>query len=140
MNWYKKAQSYQEVMDDPETYSDPDDPEYFNANKYFSIGQNPELESSGKRDWGYCWIWNGREFRSKKGGTHAMNFPDLFSWQKENPNIYRGCADPSQKLISVVIPRKPGQIYPALEPSSLPTKLRVALSDNFGTDNDIKVF
>ena len=29
---------------------------------------------------------------------------------------------------------------PALGPSSLPTRLRVSLSDNFGTDNDIKVF
>ena len=136
MNWYKKilAQSYQDVMSDPETYSDPDEPDHFDANRYFSIGQNQE-----DGDESYCWIWNGREMRTRKGGTHSMNFPDLFSWKKEDPNIYRGWADPSQKLISVIIPRIPGQVAPALDPSSLPTKLRVILGDYF-PGYDTKVF
>ena len=46
MNWYKKilAQSYQDIMDDPDTYSDPDDPEHYDANRYFSIGQNEDSD------------------------------------------------------------------------------------------------
>jgi len=136
MNWYKKiiAQRYQDVMDNPHDYSDPDDPQHFDANRYFSIGQNGENEEES-----YCWIWNGIEMRTRKGGTHAMNFPDLFSWKKENPNIYRGWADPEQKLISVVMPRISGQVEPALGTSSLPTKLRVILRD-YWPDYNIKVF
>jgi len=135
-NWYKNitAQTYYDIINDPETYSDPDDPEHFNANRYFSIGQNEDSEEN------YCWIWNGREMRARRGGTHALNFSDLYSNTKENPNIYRGWYDPSQKLISVIIPRLKGQVDPALEPESLPTKLRVILSDYFGTDNKIMVF
>ena len=70
-----------------------------------------------------------------------MNFPDLFSWDRENDmNVYRGWYDPTQKLISVVIPRKKGQVDPPLMPESLPTKLRVSLGDTFGRDNQIIVF
>ncbi len=96
-NWYKNitAQTYYDIINDPETYSDSDDPEHFNANRYFSIGQNEDVEEN------YCWIWNGREMRTRRGGTHALNFPDLYSNSKEDPNIYRGWYDPSQKLISV---------------------------------------
>jgi hypothetical protein len=128
MNWYKKilSQNYQDIMDNPDIYSDPDDPEHFNSNRYFSIGQNDEGEKES-----YCWIWNGREFRNRIGGTHAMNFSDIFSWKKEDPNIYRGWADPNQKMISAVIPRISGQVTPALSPSALPTKLRVILNDYF---------
>ena len=138
MNWYKKitAQSYQEIVDNPEHYSDPEEPGYFEANRYFSIGQNEDDEDNS-----YCWIYDGKRLYSKLGGTHGMNFPNLFSWKKEdNINIYRGWYDPKQKLISVVIPRQIGRTEKALQPQSLPTKLRVALLDNFGTDNKIIVF
>ena len=125
----KLTQTYDEIIDNPKEYSDPDDPEYFESSRYFSIDQNETLK------YGYCWIWDGRELKYKKGGTHGMNFPDLFSWKKRNDFIgYRGWYDSEQKLISVVIPREPGQVDPALEASSLPTRLRVALSDAFGTD------
>lgn len=136
MNWYKKilSQTYEEVMADPEEYTDPDEPDLFDARRYFSIGQYETEEES------YCWIYNGRSIKAKKGGTHAMNFPRLFSHNKEDPNIYRGWYDPSQKIISVVMPRQRGQVDPALRPESLPTKLRVALSDKFGTDNQVVVF
>jgi len=139
MNWYKKillTQRYQDILDDPETYSDPDDPEYFESNKYFSIGQEQEEEYDS-----HCWIYDGRRLYSKIGGTHGMNFPNLFSWDKEDDmNMYRGWYDPEQKIISVVIPRQIGRTEKALEPQSLPTKLRVALSDKFGTNNKIVVF
>ena len=139
MNWYKKhilSQTYQEVMDNIEMYSDPDDPDHLESYRYFSIGQNEDT-----REEGYCWIFDGRKIHVKKGGTHVMNFPNLFSWDEEvAPYIYRGWYDLSQKVISVVIPRVEGQADPPLEPSSLPTKVRVALSDNFGADNRIVVF
>ena len=138
MNWYKKilSQTYQEVMEDPEHYSDLDNPDYFEASRYFSIGQNDDEEYDS-----YCWIFDGRKMHIKKGGTHGMNFPNLFSWKKEDDiNMYRGWYDPEQKLISVVIPRQIGRTEQALQPESLPTKLRVALSDSFGTNNKIVVF
>lgn len=139
MNWYKKyvlSQTYEEIMTDPDTYSDPDDPDQLEAYRYFSIGQNEDAENDN-----YCWIFNGRSIEVKQGGTHGMNFPHLFSWDKEvAPYIYRGWYDPSQKIISVVIPRIKGQVEPPLEPSSLPTKVRVAMSDKFGNDNKIVVF
>jgi len=138
MNWYKKikiSQTYQEVMDDPIEYSDPDDPEHFNSQRYFSIGQNDD------QNYGYCWIFDGRRLRVMKGGTHSLNFPDLFPWKnRQNFNGYRGWYDPEQKLVSVVEPRETGQVDPALEPESLPTKLRVALGDEFGTNNKLVVF
>ena len=139
MNWYKKlllSQTYEEVMSDPETYSDPDDPEYFESYRYFSIGQGEDADEES-----YCWIFDGRDIEAVQGGTHGKNFPHLFSWERETPSyVYRGWYDPSQKMISVVIPRARGQVDPALKPSSLPTKLRVALGDEFGTDNRIMVF
>ena len=138
MNWYKKilSQSYQDVINDKDSYYDPDDPEYYESMQYFSIGQNEETGDDS-----YCWLFDGREMHVVKGGTHGMNFPEYFSWNRETPSyIYRGWYDPIQKLISVVIPRAKGQVDPALRPSSLPTKLRVALSDEFGPDNEIKVF
>jgi hypothetical protein len=137
MNWYKKilAGRYQEVMDDPETYSDPDDPGMLDAYRYFAIGQDDEDYENN-----YCWIYDGRKMNIKKGGTHYTNFPELHFRTREDPNSYRGWYDPTQKMISVIAPRGVGQVDPALGPSSLPTRLRVSLSDNFGTDNDIKVF
>ena len=33
-----------------------------------------------------------------------------------------------------------GEVDPALDPESLPTRLRVSLIDNFGSGNQIKVF
>ena len=53
MNWYKRkySQRYQEIIDNPEYYSDPDDPEYYEANRYFSIGQMPEEDEGDKN---YC--------------------------------------------------------------------------------------
>jgi len=142
MNWYKKilAQTYQEIMDYPGAYSDPDDPEHYNAIRYFSIGQGNDV----KIDDNYCWLFDGRKLHVKQGGTYAMNFPRYFSWEKTlAPNMYRGWFDPEQQLISVIIPRIEGQADPAFEASSLPTKLRVALSDAFDsykTDNKIVVF
>ena len=138
MNWYKKiySQTYQEIMENPNEYSDSEDPEHYESNRYFSIGQNED--TSGES---YCWIYDGRRLRSKKGGTHGLNFPDLFSWKKEDDiNMYRGWYDPTQKLISVVIPRQVGRTEKALQPESLSTKLRVALGDAFGTDNKLVVF
>lgn len=139
MNWYKTiklAQTYDEIMDNPEEYEDSNAPGYFEANRYFSIGQNSEDDEDG-----YCWIYDGRELRVAHGRTHSLNFPDLFSWNtRKEFTGYRGWYDPTQKLISVVIPRVVGQVDPALEASSLPTKLRVALSDKFGTDNELVVF
>jgi len=130
-NWYKTAQSYQDIMDNPDEYG-----EDFDANRYFSIGQNVEEEM----DENFCWIWNGREFRVKNGGTHGTNFPDLFHPTKpQSMNIYRGWADPFQKLISAIVPREKGQVEPALGAASLPTKLRVILGDKF-PGYDIKVF
>ena len=135
-NWYKNitAQTYYDIINDPETYSDPDDPEHFNANRYFSIGQNRESDEES-----YCWIWNGLEMRTRRGGTHAMNFPGLWRWGEEDPNLYRGWADPNQQLISVIIPRIKGQATPAFSPSVLPTKLRVILGD-YWPGYEIKVF
>ena len=133
----KTAQRYEDVMADPETYSDPEDPELFESYRYFSIGQMDEED--GEKS--YCWIYDGRNLLVEQGGTHAMNFPNLFSWKKHGDfKGYRGWYDPNQKMISVVIPRERGQVDPALEASSLPTKLRVALADKFGTDNQIMVF
>ena len=134
-NWYKKAQNYQDIEDDPETYSDPDAPGMLNAYKYFAIGQDEESV-----DESYCWIYDGRKMHIKKGGTHYTNFPELHFRTKDDRNSYRGWYDPIQKMISVIIPRGVGEVDPALGASSLPTKLRVSLSDNFGTDNNIKVF
>ena len=137
MNWYLKkilAQNYEDVMNDPETYSDPDDPGHFDSNRYFSIGQNDVGDKES-----YCWIWNGREFRNRRGGTHAINFSDIYSNEREDPNIYRGWADPNQELISAIIPRASKQVDPAEGASSLPTKLRVTLGDYF-PGYDIKVF
>ena len=68
-----------------------------------------------------------------------MNFSDLWTWGKEDPNLYRGWADPNQELISAIIPRISGQATPALGKSSLPTKLRVILNDYY-PGYKIKVF
>ena len=59
MNWYKKilSQTYQEVMDDPESYSDQEDPGYFNAYRYFAIGQDDDLVDSS-----YCWIYGCNDY------------------------------------------------------------------------------
>jgi len=123
-------------MDDPETYSDPDEPDYFDANRYFSIGQNEETNEES-----YCWIFDGRQLRVKKGGTHQMNFRDLFDFQSgRGENLYRGWYDPIQNMISIVTPRGEGNWDPARAAASLPTRLRVALSDHFGTNNQIEVF
>jgi hypothetical protein len=137
MNWYKKAQSYQEIIDNPEDYMMDDDPESLNAYLYFSIGQNEETYEDS-----FCWIFDGRKLHVKKKGTHYQNFPELHFQTRNAPNAYRGWYDPIQKMISVVAPRQSvnGQWDKALEPSSLPTKLRVSLGDTFGTDNQIKVF
>ena len=137
-NWYERhklSQTYQDIIDNPDIYSNPDDPEHYNANLYFSIGQNADDDEES-----YCWIWNGREMRTRRGGTHALNFPDLFNNNtRENPNIYRGWADPSQELISVVMPREIGNTDVPLGSSSLPTKLKVILGDYWPGYN-IKVF
>ena len=86
-------------------------------------------------------IYDGRKIETKKGGTHGMNFPDLFTWSREDDmNVYRGWYDPTQKLISVVITRRKWQVDPPLRPESLPTRLRVSLGDAFGRDNQIIVF
>lgn len=136
MNWYKRAQNYEEVMSNPEYYTDEDNPGFFEASRYFSIGQNDDEEYDS-----YCWIYDGRKLYSKIGGSHQLNFPNIFSDdKKDNMNIFRGWYDPGQKLISVIIPRQIGRTEQALQPQSLPTKLRVALIDAFGTDNNIKVF
>ncbi len=140
MNWYKTiklAQTYDEIMDNPDEYTDSNAPDdSFTAARYFSIGQNCDSDENS-----YCWIYNGKELRVEKSGTHALNFPDLYSYNNRKEFTgYRGWYDPTQKLISVIIPRVVGQVDPALEASSLPTKLRVALSDKFGTDNKLVVF
>jgi len=128
MNWYKQAQNYQYIKDHPEEFEYPED------ELYFSIGQNKD-----DGDNSYCWIWNGKEFRKAQGGTHSMNFPDLFSnFEPDDPNVYRGWADPFQEMISVVAPRIEGQVYLKI-PTDLPTRLRVALGD-YWPNYDIKVF
>lgn len=135
-NWYKitkLAQTYDEIEDDQDRFTDSNAPGYFDAVRYFSIGQNPD---SGKDS--ICWIYDGKELKVAHGGTHASNFPEIYL--KKGFTGYRGWHDPTQKLISVIIPRVIGQVDPALEASSLPTKLRVALSDKFGTDNKLVVF
>ena len=101
-----------------------------------NAGQNENNQGES-----FCWIFDGNTLHVEKGGTHAKNFPHLFSWERQKEGyIYRGWYDPYQKMISVVIPRREGQTTPALSESSLPTKLRVALGDRFGRDNVIKVF
>jgi hypothetical protein len=134
MNWYKNilAQTYQQLMDNPENY-DPDD---YEANKYFSIGQN---RNDG--DDSFCWIYTSNGLEVAQGGTHSMNFPHLFRYGNQDTfSGYRGWYDPEQKMISVIIPRRIGQVDPAAGSSSLPTRLRTSLADKFGTDNTIKVF
>jgi hypothetical protein len=117
-------------MDNPEEFEHPE------SELYFSIGQNFEDQTENN----YCWIYNGREFRKAKGGTHGSNFPDLFSptSRHEDPSVYRGWADTYQEMISVVVPTVPGQISPK-NSSDLPTKLRVILGD-YWPGYDIKVF
>ncbi len=129
----KLAQTYDEIMNNPEEYSDTNDSGHFDAKRYFSIGQNNGNEGNN-----FCWIYDGHNLYVKKGGTHNMNFPGIYS--DNSFTGYRGWYDPSQKLISVITPREVSNVDPALEASSLPTKLRVVLSDNFGTDNKIVVF
>ena len=143
MNWYKTiiGQTYQEVLDNEEYYRsmERDEPEYegyFDGERYFSIGQGDDQEYEST-----CWIFDGRRMHQKVGGTHASNFPSLFSWNRETGSgVYRGWYDAEQKMISVVAPRSRGNVDPAPESSSLPTRLMVSLSDNFGTDNQVEVF
>jgi len=145
MNWYKLilGQTYQEVLDNEQYYRDmeADDLDYrgyFDGERYFSIGQGDDQEYDS-----ICWIFDGRKMHQTVGGTHASNFPNLFSWSKEQGgHIYRGWYDPVQKMISIVAPRGNGASKwdPAPSYKSLPTRLMVSLNDNFGSDNKVEVF
>jgi len=127
MNWYKKAQLYEDVLDD-NYYSG--DPETREAELYFSIGQNEEtIEES------YCWIWNGERLLIKQGPTtHNMAFRYL-----GNPeNFYRGWVDNVQKMISIAIPRQIPGTKSTVE--DVPNEIIKALYYKFDTDYQIKVF
>jgi len=129
MNWYKLAQTYQDILDYPEEYGSQDK-ELNNAYLYFSIGQNTETQNES-----FCWLWYRDKLLVKKGrGSHS----GAFGYDKVQTS-YRGWYDPIQKLLSVVIPRRLGNFDP-VSVSNIPIKLKVALMDKFGNDYKIKVF
>ena len=130
MNWYKKIKISQYYTDIAK--EDYEDNINFQANQYFSIGQNEETQ-----DKSYCWIFiNNRLFVKKGHGTHNLNFGNLFD---NIDRIFRGWYDPVQNLLSVVVPRQRGNnsIYGEVD---IPNRLDKALRRKFGNNFEYKVF
>ena len=126
MNWYKKAQLYEDVLADPE-YDNPDSRD---AGLYFSIGQNEETIGES-----YCWLWNEGKFYMQQGPTtHGKAFGIGL---RDDPRSYRGWVDTEQKLISVIVPRKTGMENIK---GNVPEALIKKLYYMFDTDYKIKVF
>ncbi len=97
MNWYKTiiSQQYLEEIR-REDYSDEKE---YQANRYFSIGQNEDS---------YCWIWLNGKILTRRGGTHNANFRHLLPIEHRNNNnwhdlYFRGWFDPSQQILSLTL-------------------------------------
>lgn len=123
MNWYKISQFYEDIKNNPGEYGE----EHFDANLYFSIGQNEETYSQS-----FCWIWRNGLKIAQGPTTHRMSFG------KDVDNYYRGWYDPVQKLLSV---QPPSNLYNRVKSEEdLPKVLIRSLRNKFGQDFDIKVF
>lgn len=137
INWYKKAQSYEEVRENRQThYDDPEDLSEQIAEEYFSIGQSEN--ENGKRP-SFCWIWDGGSLFAKRGpGSHQVFFRHLFH---DVFAMWRGWYDPNQQLISIVYPeRKSSNIFDKYTDKDVPLDLKSALRKKFGTKARMIVF
>ena len=135
MNWYKKyAQLYEEINRN-EFGPDKEEQERYQAEQYFSIGQNEETT-----DQSYCWMYVNGELLVEKGhgSSHQMLFGHLLP-NREIDKFYRGWYDPVQKLLSVVIPRKFGGIV-EYDQSDIPQVLDRELRRKFGNNFQYKIF
>ena len=106
--------------------------EYYKGNQYFSIGQNDDLHKTS-----YCWVWRYDEIEKKIGGTHSSNFGS------DARDEWRGWYDPSQELVSVVIPPRVSQRTKhtrVVNINMVPPELVKDLRNEFGDKFKIKVF
>jgi len=127
---YKVAQTYENIMQYPEEYSDGEGDGNLDAHRYFSIGQNETQDDS------FCWIWINNQLRVAEGPTtHNVSFRYL----TENiGNYYRGWYDPTQKLMSIVVPNSRRLAINTEE--DLPSPLRRSLYREFGDDAQMIIF
>jgi hypothetical protein len=130
MNWYKKAQTYNDIIDYPEEYVGEDN----EAHRYFSIGQNEETTNDS-----FCWIWVQNQLHVAEGPTsHGMAFGHMFEKIRDVDNYNRGWYDPIQELISVVSTNYIEGINETEE--DLPSILRRSLRRKFGQEAEIIIF
>jgi len=131
MNWYKKAQTYENITSYPEEYSDN-----FDAHRYFSIGQNEETTKDS-----FCWIWHYNELLVDKGPTtHRLSFGYLFNNKSDVEDYYRGWYDPIQDIISVVMPKPWKPLSVKFTENDMPSILRRSLLREFSDTAQIIVF
>jgi len=104
----------------------------YKGEQYFSIGQNETKSDS------FCWVWRNGKLEFKKGGIHSDNFGI------ESRDGWRGWYDPSQELLSIVVPPSISQrtmhTRERVSLSMVPIELKNALRDQFGKRFKIKVF
>ena len=134
MNWFKTAQRYEDIVrEDYEGGQEGD--ELYQFDQYLSIGQQDEREEPA-----YCWIFDGSRLDVAVGGTHGQNFPHLINWAKDRDNRYfRGWYDQDQDMLSVVAPRREGDLR-QFDESVVPKRLYSLLAKKFGNTFDMKVF
>jgi len=132
MNWYKLAQGYYEDV----SREDYEDDEIYEAEKYFSIGQNDDEEIDQTKN--ICWIWIDNQLFTHIGpGSHQMFFRHLMG-NKDVENFYRGWYDKSQELLSVVVTNH--SAINNLTEEDIPPIIRRTLRRTFGDNFEFKVF